>query len=75
MRAAGDRDLVSVQDPPVQPTDTPTVVPPADDGDDDAGPSPTPVPQCSDGIDNDKDGTIDMRDKNCKSPGDNSEAN
>jgi len=51
---------VSVQDPPVQPTNTPTAI---------------PVPQCSDGIDNDQDGAIDMRDKGCTSPNDNGEAN
>jgi hypothetical protein len=37
--------------------------------------TPTPVrPQCSDGIDNDRDGAIDYpKDKDCESPGDNNE--
>lgn len=36
----------------------------------------TPVPQCSDGIDNDNDGTVDYgRDKNCANPNDDNEAN
>jgi Transglycosylase SLT domain/Peptidase family M23 len=33
----------------------------------------TPPPQCSDGIDNDGDGLIDMEDPDCSSPSDNSE--
>ncbi|HTR74926.1 MAG TPA: lytic murein transglycosylase [Solirubrobacterales bacterium] len=36
--------------------------------------SATTAPQCSDGIDNDGDGLIDMEDPDCSSPSDNSEA-
>ena len=36
--------------------------------------STAPLPQCSDGIDNDGDGLIDMEDPDCTSPTDNSEA-
>jgi len=32
------------------------------------------APQCSDGIDNDGDGLIDLEDPDCSSPGDNTEA-
>lgn len=45
-------------------------------------PTPTPVPsatavptQCSDGLDNDGDGYIDMQDRECSDPSDNNEAN
>jgi len=59
------REGVPIQDPPAQPT--PTLVPTF---------TPTPVlPQCSDKIDNDGDGWIDGRDKQCKDPSDNNEAN
>jgi murein DD-endopeptidase MepM/ murein hydrolase activator NlpD len=36
-------------------------------------PTTTPAPQCSDGIDNDGDGLVDMEDPDCSSPSDNSE--
>jgi hypothetical protein len=35
--------------------------------------TPPPLPQCSDGIDNDGDGLIDMEDPDCSSPSDNTE--
>lgn len=38
-----------------------------------SAPTAAPLPQCSDGIDNDRDGAIDMRDRGCTSPSDNSE--
>ncbi|HEY2480335.1 MAG TPA: lytic murein transglycosylase [Solirubrobacterales bacterium] len=51
----------------------PTTTPPAT-----TTPSTTPTtptaPQCSDGIDNDGDGLIDMEDPDCSSPSDNNEA-
>ncbi len=37
--------------------------------------STSSLPQCSDGIDNDGDGLVDMNDPGCASPSDNSEAN
>lgn len=65
-----------VQDPPPIPSDTPTPVPPEEE-EEDTTPTPTlvPVPQCSDGIDNDGDKRIDGRDLQCKGANDNSEAN
>lgn len=38
-------------------------------------PTSTPAPQCSDGLDNDGDGYIDMQDRECSDPTDNNEAN
>jgi Transglycosylase SLT domain/Peptidase family M23 len=35
--------------------------------------NPAPLPACSDGVDNDGDGLVDMEDPNCSSPTDNSE--
>lgn len=72
-------DLVSVQDPPEEPTSTP-----ASSGTTTATDTPTP-PQCSDGIDNDGDGKIDYGvpsftnvsnfDPECTSADDNDESN
>lgn len=74
------RELVSIQDPPAQPTDTPTLVP-------STTPEPAALaPQCSDGIDNDGDGRIDYKpidpikkqgtgDPQCTSLRDDNEAN
>jgi hypothetical protein len=36
-------------------------------------PGEASVPQCSDGLDNDNDRLVDMRDRECSSPDDNSE--
>jgi hypothetical protein len=41
----------------------------------DTTPPPPPLPQCSDGVDNDGDGKIDMADPGCSSPTDNDETN
>lgn len=49
-------------------TPTPTLDP------DEEGDNPTPVPACSDGIDNDGDGATDMRDAQCRNTSDNDEA-
>ncbi|MEI6290803.1 MAG: SH3 domain-containing protein [Chloroflexota bacterium] len=49
-----------LQDPKLPPTAVPTI-------------TPTIIPQCSDGIDNDRDRLVDMRDPGCSSPRDNSE--
>ncbi len=38
-------------------------------------PTPTPTTECSDGIDNDGDGQIDLNDDGCESPADTSEGN
>ena len=60
-RTSGDcGNSPTLQDPPPPPTVTPTT-------------KPQVVPQCNDGIDNDHDGGIDMRDRDCTSPTDNSE--
>lgn len=52
----------SLQDPALPPTLVPTVTA-----------VPKEIPQCSDGIDNDGDGNIDMRDRGCTGLDDNSE--
>jgi hypothetical protein len=51
---------------PALPTLTPTAVFTPE-------PSATAVPECNDGIDNDRDGSTDMRDRDCTAPSDNSE--
>ena len=61
---AGDcANIPIVKDPARPPTPVPTKVPPQ-------APS---TPRCSDGIDNDGDGAIDLRDRGCSSANDNSE--
>ena len=60
-RTSGDcLNPTTIKDPPVPPTAIPVI-------------KPTHIPQCSDGIDNDGDGSIDMRDSGCTSLSDNSE--
>lgn len=60
-RTSGDcGNPPTLQDPPAPPTVTPTT-------------KPHEVPQCNDGIDNDGDGGIDMRDRQCTNLDDNSE--
>ncbi|MBX3045959.1 MAG: hypothetical protein KF698_03065 [Anaerolineales bacterium] len=49
---------------PALPTATPTRVPP----------TATPMPQCSDGLDNDGDGYVDLQDRECKDASDNDES-
>ncbi len=57
--ASGNCDLPILPDPKAPPTAVPTQAP--------------RTPRCSDGVDNDGDGTIDLRDRGCTSPDDNSE--
>ncbi len=60
-------------DYPATPTPSPT---PSFTPEPDRSETPTPfVPQCSDGIDNDGDRLIDLKDKQCRSANDNDEAN
>jgi hypothetical protein len=63
--ASGDCDLQILPDPKAPPTAVPQREEPAG--------QPASTPQCSDGIDNDGDRVIDMRDRGCSSPNDNSE--
>ena len=59
---SGDCDLIpTLQDPVPPPSPVPTKEPVSS------------LPQCSDELDNDKDGLIDMRDRECSSPNDDSE--
>jgi hypothetical protein len=59
-QAGGDCDVPTLPDPKAPPTPVPTRV-------------PASVPQCNDGVDNDGDGIVDMRDRGCSAPTDNSE--
>lgn len=67
---AGACDDLATVPIPATPTHTPTVTPEPEQPT--ATPPPT-LPQCSDGIDNDGDGDIDMSDGRCTSPDDDNE--
>jgi hypothetical protein len=61
--ATGDCSVPILKDPQAPPTPVPTREPA----------EPAGLPQCSDGVDNDGDRVVDMRDSGCRNPNDNSE--